>query len=98
MNQITTGRQDVREMRHGPYSGDEPDESGTPSGRRAHLPGRVVAWTLVGTDGGTITTTVQRRVLLVAILATFVAFLDGTVVTVALPAIGRELGGGGEAL
>ena len=42
-------------------------------------------------------TTVQRRVLLVAILATFVAFLDGTVVTVALPAIGRALGGGGEA-
>ncbi|WP_425956600.1 MFS transporter [Xylanimonas sp. McL0601] len=40
---------------------------------------------------------VQRRVLLVAILATFVAFLDGTVVIVALPAIGRDLGGGGEA-
>lgn len=37
----------------------------------------------------------QRRVLLVAILASFVAFLDGTVVTVALPAIGRELGGDG---
>lgn len=41
--------------------------------------------------------TLQRRVLLVAILATFTAFLDGTVVTVALPAIGRDLGGGGEA-
>jgi EmrB/QacA subfamily drug resistance transporter len=39
----------------------------------------------------------QRRVLLVAILATFTAFLDGTVVTVALPAIGRDLGGAGEA-
>ena len=38
----------------------------------------------------------QRRVLVVAILATFVAFLDGTVVTVALPAIGRDLGGTGE--
>ena len=37
----------------------------------------------------------QRRVLVVAILATFVAFLDGTVVTVALPAIGRDLGGDG---
>ena len=37
---------------------------------------------------------IQRRVLLVAILATFVAFLDGTVVIVALPAIGRALGGG----
>ncbi|QAY71528.1 MFS transporter [Xylanimonas protaetiae] len=51
----------------------------------------------MGTDGTTTTDAVQRRVLLVAILATFVAFLDGTVVTVALPAIGRELGGGGAA-
>lgn len=32
--------------------------------------------------------------LLIAILASFVAFLDGTVVNVALPAIARELGGG----
>ena len=39
-------------------------------------------------------TTRQRTVLTVAILATFIAFLDGSVVTVALPAIGRELGGG----
>ena len=38
----------------------------------------------------------QLRVLVVAILATFVAFLDATVVTVALPAIGRDLGGTGE--
>lgn len=51
----------------------------------------------VGSVSGVSTTVVERRVLLVAILATFVAFLDGTVVTVALPAIGRELGGGGEA-
>lgn len=36
----------------------------------------------------------QRTVLAVAILATFIAFLDGSVVNVALPAIGRELGGG----
>ncbi|MGO4592253.1 DHA2 family efflux MFS transporter permease subunit [Leifsonia sp. 2TAF2] len=36
----------------------------------------------------------QRTVLTVAVLATFIAFLDGSVVTVALPAIGRELGGG----
>jgi EmrB/QacA subfamily drug resistance transporter len=36
----------------------------------------------------------QRTVLLVAILASFVAFLDGSVVNVALPAIARELGGG----
>jgi EmrB/QacA subfamily drug resistance transporter len=36
----------------------------------------------------------QRLVLLIAILASFVAFLDGSVVNVALPAIKRELGGG----
>ncbi|UOE44080.1 MFS transporter [Agromyces larvae] len=36
----------------------------------------------------------QRLVLAIAVLASFVAFLDGTVVTVALPAITRELGGG----
>jgi EmrB/QacA subfamily drug resistance transporter len=36
----------------------------------------------------------QRLVLAIAVLASFVAFLDGTVVNVALPAIERELGGG----
>lgn len=36
----------------------------------------------------------QRLVLLIAILASFVSFLDGTIVNVALPAISRELGGG----
>jgi EmrB/QacA subfamily drug resistance transporter len=36
----------------------------------------------------------QRMVLLVAILASFVAFLDGAIVNVALPAIQRQLGGG----
>lgn len=36
----------------------------------------------------------QRLVVAIAALASFVAFLDGTVVNVALPAIGRELGGG----
>ncbi|MEO6199607.1 MAG: MFS transporter [Cryobacterium sp.] len=36
----------------------------------------------------------SQRVLLVAILVTFVAFLDGAVINVALPAIQRELGGG----
>ncbi|MGK3952258.1 MFS transporter [Microbacterium sp. I2] len=36
----------------------------------------------------------QRSVLWIAILASFVAFLDGTVVNVALPAISDELGGG----
>jgi EmrB/QacA subfamily drug resistance transporter len=38
--------------------------------------------------------TSQRLVLIIAILASFVAFLDGSVVGVALPAISRELGGG----
>lgn len=36
----------------------------------------------------------QRLVLVVAILASFVAFLDGAIVNVALPAIQRDLGGG----
>jgi len=39
-------------------------------------------------------TSVQRRVLIIAILASFVAFLDGAVINVALPAISKELGGG----
>lgn len=36
----------------------------------------------------------QRLVLTIAVLGSFVAFLDGTVVNVALPAIADELGGG----
>lgn len=36
----------------------------------------------------------QRLVLIVSILASFLAFLDGSVVSVALPAIDHELGGG----
>ncbi|RLK46742.1 MFS transporter [Microbacterium telephonicum] len=36
----------------------------------------------------------QRLVVAIAVLGSFVAFLDGTVVNVALPAIARELGGG----
>ncbi|HVV25514.1 MAG TPA: MFS transporter [Candidatus Saccharimonadales bacterium] len=36
----------------------------------------------------------QRLVLAVSILASFVAFLDGSIVNVALPAIQRDLGGG----
>ena len=39
-------------------------------------------------------TPLQRRVLWVAILASFVAFLDGAIVNVALPAIEDDLGGG----
>ncbi|GGF38097.1 MFS transporter [Microbacterium sorbitolivorans] len=38
--------------------------------------------------------TSATRILWVAILASFVSFLDGTIVNVALPAIDRELGGG----
>ena len=37
------------------------------------------------------TTLLDRRVLVVAILAAFVAFLDGSIVNVALPAITAEL-------
>src|SRR5580765_4242100 len=36
----------------------------------------------------------QRLVLVVSILASFVAFLDGAIVNVALPAIQQQLGGG----
>src|SRR6195952_3956383 len=36
----------------------------------------------------------QRLVLAIAVLASFVAFLDGSVINVALPAIVTELGGG----
>lgn len=36
----------------------------------------------------------QRLILVIAILASFVAFLDGSVINVALPAIRDELGGG----
>jgi len=36
----------------------------------------------------------QRLILIIAILASFVAFLDGSVINVALPAIRDELGGG----
>ncbi len=38
--------------------------------------------------------TTQRFVLWIAVLGSFVAFLDGTIVNVALPAISEELGGG----
>ena len=39
-------------------------------------------------------TPLQKRVLVVAVVASFIAFLDTFVVNLALPAIGRELGGG----
>lgn len=41
-----------------------------------------------------VTTSLNRRVLVIAVLAAFVAFLDGSIVNVALPAITMELGGG----
>ena len=47
--------------------------------------------------GNTITVAMsldERLVLTSAVLASFVAFLDGTVVTIALPAMERDLGGG----
>ena len=47
-----------------------------------------------GQEPPAVSDTLDRRVLAVAILAAFVAFLDGTVITVALPAISAELGGG----
>ncbi len=37
---------------------------------------------------------IDRPLIAVAVLASFVAFLDGSVVNLALPAIGREFGGG----
>lgn len=40
------------------------------------------------------TTWDQRLVLVIAVLSSFVAFLDGSVINVALPAISEELGGG----
>jgi EmrB/QacA subfamily drug resistance transporter len=42
----------------------------------------------------TVSASQQRLVLVICILASFVAFLDGSVVNVALPAISKELGGG----
>lgn len=39
-------------------------------------------------------TAIQRAVLWIAVLGSFVAFLDGTIINVALPSISDELGGG----
>lgn len=47
-----------------------------------------------GGQSGTAAERLQRCVMIVTILSSFVAFLDGSVVNVALPAIRRELGGG----
>jgi hypothetical protein len=38
--------------------------------------------------------TYQKQILLIAVLSSFVAFLDGSVVVVALPQISQHLGGG----
>ncbi|GAA2223536.1 MFS transporter [Herbiconiux moechotypicola] len=52
-----------------------------------------MAESMVGSKAGA-SSPAQRLVLAVAILSAFVSFLDATVINVALPAIGRELGGG----
>jgi EmrB/QacA subfamily drug resistance transporter len=46
------------------------------------------------TAGAPPSTGTQRRLLAAAVLASFVSFLDGSIVTIALPAIDRDLGGG----
>lgn len=46
------------------------------------------------TAGAAAVASFEKRVLYVAIVASFIAFLDGSVVNLALPAISRELGGG----
>ena len=51
----------------------------------------IAAWVTSSAVGRIIEVLPNRDV---AVLATFIAFLDGSVVGVALPAIGRELGGG----
>lgn len=45
-------------------------------------------------DAPSVPTREQRLVLVIAVLASFVTFLDGSVINVALPAISDELGGG----
>ncbi len=49
---------------------------------------------LTGSVNSQPVTRAQRLVLWIAILASFVSFLDSSVINVALPAIARELGGG----
>lgn len=50
--------------------------------------------TSCATAGAAAAASFEKRVLYVAIVASFIAFLDGSVVNLALPAISRELGGG----
>lgn len=45
-------------------------------------------------SGSPAAATLENRVLYVAVVASFIAFLDGSAVNLALPAIGREFGGG----
>ncbi|WP_082104252.1 MFS transporter [Demequina soli] len=47
-----------------------------------------------GASSSPVASSTQVTVLWIAILGSFVAFLDGSIVTVALPAIARDLGGG----
>ena len=54
---------------------------------------------MAGTDDGLVYGTVQGRwVLFATVLGSALAFIDGTVVTIALPVIGRELHAGTAAL
>ena len=58
---------------------------------RAHKPR---SGAMSGASSPPAMTRAERLVLAVAVLASFVAFLDGTLVTIALPAMERDLGGG----
>ena len=54
---------------------------------------------MAGTDGGLVYGTAQARwVLFATVLGSALAFIDGTVVTIALPLIGREMHAGTAAL
>lgn len=65
----------------------EKDEHGLETGLAGGMTSRVPA------QQSTVSAA-ERRVLAVAVLASFIAFLDGTVINVALPAITADLGGG----
>ena len=62
--------------------------------RKGGSPSAASALPVSGSAARAPMTPLQSRVLWVAILASFVAFLDGAIVNVALPAIKNDLGGG----
>jgi EmrB/QacA subfamily drug resistance transporter len=65
----------------------------SPSGKE-NLPSFRTFAVLTGSVSSPPVTRLQRLVLWIATLASFVAFLDGSVINVALPAISRGVGGG----